>query len=357
MSRPNKKIRVLIAEDSKVISTLLKAILDESNEIEVIAIARDGNEAIEMVKRYRPDLITMDIFMPHCDGFLATKTIMAENPVPIIVISSKVNVKEMAVTFNSLAAGALAVIEKVSLSNDDRFLKFKRDLLHAIRVYSDVPVIKRRQFSKPANQGLTVNLEQKKIKLLAFGASTGGPEAINCILSRLSKDISFPILIVQHITAGFIQGFIDWLQLKSPYPVKLLNHNETLKAGVIYFAPDNYQLKLRYATSHIVASLEDETPINGFKPSIDYLFTHIDVRLVPKMAAGILTGMGTDGANGLKQLKDAGAITFAQDEQSSVVFGMPLAAAKLNAAAHTLSLQQIPDFIAKLNNTGGVKHD
>ncbi|STX49959.1 fused chemotaxis regulator; protein-glutamat [Legionella busanensis] len=341
----NKPIKVLIADDSKVSTQLLVSILEETSDIQVIATAKDGIEAIQLTKQLRPDLITMDIFMPNMDGIEATRTIMADCPTPIIIISSQYNKNMAESSFNALEAGALSIIEKPSPSSND-FAEAKRFILNSIRALAGVPVVTRKR-TLPLDSVSAVPKIEQTFKILALGSSTGGPAALNCILQGLPADFNIPIVITQHITKGFLEGLISWLQYQTSLKLEVAKHNQMLKPGHVYFAPDNFHLTITKGLEPI-AILKDSIPINHFKPSANVLFTSVAESYPKEAIGGILTGMGRDGAIGLLLMKKAGCYTFAQSKSTSVVFGMPGAAVEMQAINKIIDLEQISKFLAKI---------
>lgn len=349
-----KKINILICDDSAVIRQLLNTVLKEAEDINVIGYARDGIEAVQMTQKLKPDLITMDIEMPGIDGFEATKKIMSEFPTPIIVISSHVNTKEMNTTFNALTAGALTVIEKPHDILSAGFLEQKRNLFNLIRALSQVHVIRRRaDFMKKSIVELKKEkqlLVKNEVKIMAFGASTGGPAALHYILSRLPKFSSVPIVIVQHITDNFLPGLVNWLQMMSSLKIEIVQKNrQPLLPGTVYFAPDGFHLTIKKDVTPI-AVLENSPAIEYFKPSVTRLFSSIAESYPGLAVAGLLTGMGRDGAVGLLQMKQSGCHTFVQNQESSVVFGMPSAAKNIQAECDTIDLTEIPEYINQIFN-------
>lgn len=197
----------------------------------------------------------------------------------------------------------------------------------------------------------------KQAKLLALGASTGGPEALKFILSHLPKQFPIPIVIVQHISKGFLNGLIDWLQVGCSLTIKVANNNERLEPGFVYFAPDDYHLAITNQEDSLITKLVDSDPLFHFKPSINYLFHSLVKNNVTQVIAGLLTGMGKDGGDELLALKKKGAFTFVQNEQTSIVFGMPAYALSIDAANIEVALQRIPEILAKMLNIDGENHD
>jgi two-component system chemotaxis response regulator CheB len=344
-------IKVLIVEDSQVIRDLLTFILSSDPAIRVIGTARDGEEAVRAVKEKRPDVVTMDIIMPNMDGFEATRIIMEKTPTPIVIVSASRDPREVEKTFRAMEAGALAAISKPVGVAHPNYAQLTKELIKTVKLMSEVKVIKRRPqerkggvISGASKAGMTAPATPG-LKAVAIGASTGGPQAIQTILSRLPKDFPAPLLIVQHIAAGFVLGFADWLGNSSRLPVKIAAHGEYLLPGRVYIAPDDLQMGVDGGCRIILSSGEPE---NGLRPSVSWLFRSAS-EVFGKNAIGVLlTGMGKDGASELKRMKEKGAVTIVQNKESSIVYGMPGEAVAINAAAYVLSPAGIAEFLSGL---------
>jgi two-component system chemotaxis response regulator CheB len=336
------KIQVLITEDSPVIALLLREILSSVEDIEVIACAKNGLEAVNLTKRLKPDLVTMDICMPIMDGFEATQEIMEQCPTPIIVITSHANNHELEVTFDAMQAGALLIIEKPDLN--DNFSEIKKVLINSVRALSKVHVMKRRRKETLPIPISLIPINPLHAEILALGISTGGPSALKSILSGLPAQFPIPIVIVQHITKGFLQGLVSWLQKFSTLTLKIAENNQSLLPAHVYFAPDDMHLLIRKAKTPI-AILDDRSVIGNFRPSVTALFYSLATSYPATAMGGLLTGMGTDGAAGLLKMREAGCLTFAQSKATSVVYGMPQAAIALNATKNSIDLDKIPEFL------------
>ena len=350
-------INVLVVEDSPVVREFLIHILSSDPDITVIATAHDGEEALDLVRRYRPDVITMDIHMPKLNGLEATRLIMETNPTPIVIVSGSGNTHEVATTFDAMNAGALAVLRRPAGIGHMDHQAMARNMVQTIKLMSEVKVVRRWSHMRtagptlqPANLGLI--RESAQIRVVALGASTGGPSAIETILAALPRNFPVPILIVQHMAAGFVGGFVRWLANSSRLPVHVATHGALLLPGHVHIAPDEYQMKVERGGRIILTKDELE---NGLRPSVSYLFRAVAEVYGCDAVAGLLTGMGRDGANELRLLKESGAVTFAQDRDSSVVNGMPGEAVKLDAAMLVLPLEKIAAALMNLVNHQG-KH-
>ncbi|MCX6844861.1 MAG: chemotaxis-specific protein-glutamate methyltransferase CheB [candidate division WOR-3 bacterium] len=347
-SRKRPPIRVLIVEDSPVAREFLAYVLSSDPAIQVVGFARNGVEAVEVARKERPDVITMDIHMPIMDGYEATRRIMETVPTPIVIVSGSTGANEVAGTFLALERGALAVVRRPPGLNHAEFEAGSRELIQTVKLMSEIKVVRRipraaREAAHFPTPGTAA--PGAIIRAIAIGASTGGPPVLQRILSRLPRDLPVPLLIVQHMAAGFIRGFAEWLSGASSFPVHIASPGEVPLPGHGYTPPDGLHLGL---DSDARIMLSDLPPENGLRPAVAHLFRSVAQVLGPDAAGVLLTGMGTDGAKELKMMKDRGAITIAQDEASSVVFGMPGEAVKLGAAAYVLPPEGIAALLATL---------
>jgi two-component system, chemotaxis family, protein-glutamate methylesterase/glutaminase len=343
-------IRVLIVEDSPVAREFLAYLLTSDPVIQVVGVAKNGAEALDAVTRLRPDVITMDIHMPIMDGFEATRRIMETVPTPIVIVSGSTGVTEVASTFHAMEAGALAVVVRPPGMNHDAFEEGSKELIRTVKLMSEIKVVRRIPTTHKARAPRRPPIAPPpilpmEIQVAAMGASTGGPPVLQKILSRLPQDLRFPVLIVQHIAPGFVKGFGEWLAGASGFPVRIASRGELPLPGRAYVAPEGFHMGVGIGPRIV---LSDHAPENGLRPSVAHLFRSVAQVLGPAAVGVLLTGMGRDGAQELKAMKDKGAITIAQDEESSVVHGMPAEAIKLDAATYVLPPEGIADFLAAL---------
>ena len=339
---------VLIVDDSPTLRHLIRAILTTDSELKVVGEARNGAEAVAMVLRLQPDVVTMDIQMPLMDGYEAIRRIMSENPVPIVVLTSTESDIRLGATYKGVESGALMVVGKPrGLPGEDPEAD---ELINVVKAMADVKVIRRRwpaakrpQSSEKRNP--VSRPVQRSYQVLAIGTSTGGPPALRTVLSELPATFPVPVLVVQHISKGFTSGLARWLNETIPMRVKLADELEPLLPGTVYIAPDELHLQV---SSRKKVVLLDENPLDGHRPSVTALFNAV-AKHYGRAAVGVLmTGMGRDGANGLYAMKQAGAYTIAQDEASSIVFGMPKEAIVMGAATEVLALKKISYKIKEL---------
>lgn len=341
-------VRVLIVDDSPVARELLAHVLGGSSRIQVVGMARDGEEAVREAERLRPDVIVMDIHLPGIDGFAATRRIMETSPTRIVMATATSDANEVAANFRAIDAGALAVLAKPRGPGHPQFAAAADELVRTVRVMSEVPVVKR--WPRPgatsrAPAPPSAPSPSSAVRIVVAGASTGGPIALKELLAGLPKDLPVPILVVQHISDSFVDGFAQWLGDSSGYAVRVATDGEETRSGVAYVAPSGSHMQVRSSGTVV---LVDGPKEHGVKPSVSVLFRSAAAAFGAAAAAVLLTGMGRDGAQELKLLRDGGSITFAQDRESSVVFGMPGAAVALGAAQHVLPPQKIATVLAGL---------
>lgn len=341
-------VRVVVAEDSPTARALLVAMLRSDPAFEVVGEASDGVEAIELVKALRPDVVTMDIQMPRLDGFEATKTLMIEAPTPIVIISS-LDVASVEVSMAALAAGALAVLPKPVGPTAPDFAKVSRHLLMTVRAMSEVKLV-RRWPAVPAYKGGdakttgTYPIPDTGLACIAIAASTGGPAAILKILRALEKGATPPILVVQHISHGFAGGMATWLDQSTSLDVSLAVAGERLEPGHVYLAPDDVHLGI---SARATVALASTAPQLGFRPSASHLFESVGRALGRSATGVILTGMGSDGVEGLRALHRLGGHVVAQDQATSDVYGMPQAAAQAGVVDVVLPLDEIAPYLTR----------
>ena len=342
-------IRVVVAEDSLTTRELLVEILESDPEIRVVGQATNGAEAVELVARLRPDLVTMDVHMPVMDGFTATKEIMVRVPTPILIVSASARGRDVELSLDAIRAGALMVVTKPDDPRSARFDGRRDELVAMAKAMAEVKVVRRWNGVRAASPPAPRVPAGARARLVAIAASTGGPAALQRVFSGLPGSLEAPIVCVQHIAAGFVGGLADWLNASCDLRVKVAEHGEPLSARTVYLAPDDRHLGVGAGnTCAVVAS----PPINGFRPSGTHLFDSAAAAYGASLVALILTGMGSDGVEGLRAVKRAGGRVIAQDEASSVVYGMPREAALAGVVDAVLAIDDIPLHVATLVRGG-----
>ncbi len=331
-------IRVLVVEDSATVRHRLVAALSADPELSVVAETDNGQAAVEFCRELRPDVVTIDMMLPVMNGLEATRRIMERTPTPILIVSASTNRGELFRTYEALAAGAVDVLEKPLGIGDDaawdgRLVKLVK-LVSRIRVIRRFPDRERREAVPPEAARA---LGSAACRAVAMGASTGGPAAVRSVLRSLPRGFPVPILLVIHIGKAFGAALADWLDGQSPLRAAYAEDGEPLPAvgdGRVVVAPPDRHLVVRNGRLRLTGSQER----NFCRPSVDELFESVARELGPRGAGCVLTGMGRDGADGLLAIRRAGGPTFAQDEATSIVYGMPRAAVEIGAARSVLPL-------------------
>ena len=343
-------INVLIADDSASVRLFLSQLLSADPDIEVVGTAGDGEEVLEAVARLRPDVITMDVHMPRMNGLVATRRIMETVPTPIVIVSGNLDAEEVATTFHALDAGAVAALPRPHGAGHPDHEWEAKAFVQTVKLMAEVKVVRRwaRPAEGPPPKSVprpSIAEAQAEIGVVAIGASTGGPQVIHTILDGLPRDFPVPILIVQHMAAGFLEGFVTWLSGTSGGVPCLPVDGERLLPGRAYIAPDGCHMEV---TVDRTIALQRTPPENGLRPSVAALFRSVARVYGEKTIGVLLTGMGTDGAQELRLMKEQGAITIVQDPESSVVHGMPGEALKLGAAMYTIAPETIVSVLKRL---------
>ncbi len=338
-----KRIRVLVAEDSATAREALLATFATDRGVEVVGVAKDGAEAVALTVRLRPDIVTMDIHMPVLDGYEATRRIMAEAPTPILIVSSSIDVSDAQSSLNALRAGALDLCEKPSFAADAAAEDARARFLDMVRALADVRVVRRTRAAPRARSNVN-DRRGESAEIVAIAASTGGPAALAQLVAALPADLPVPMLAVQHNTRGFMPALAGWLNSAGDLRVRIADRGDRPEPGTLYLAADDHHLGV---DGQRRIALDERPPIGGFRPSATFLFESVGRAYGPGALAVMLTGMGSDGVDGLRRLREAGGRTFAQDEASSVVFGMPRAAIAAGVADEVIALADLPARICE----------
>jgi two-component system chemotaxis response regulator CheB len=344
MNDLGRRLRVLVVEDSAVARRLIVHILNSDPELEVIAEAETGDAAVRMATRRRPDVIVMDVAMPSMDGLQATRRIMEVLPTPIVLMSATYDARDLSKYFEALEAGALSLVAKPSGPRASTFAAEAATLTTTVKLMAEVKLVRRRVGGPSgaevvaAPPPVSVRARRRPVEIVAIAASTGGPAALATILGALPPTMPVPMVVVQHITSGFHQGLVDWLDSASPVSVRLAGDGQPLRAGEVLVAPSGAHLGV---TGDGRVALSRDPPIGGHRPSATHLFRSVASVYGAAAVGAILTGMGEDGVAGLRLVKEAGGLVLAQDKATSVVYGMPHKAVCLGIVDLVLPLDRV----------------
>ncbi|HIK36990.1 MAG: chemotaxis-specific protein-glutamate methyltransferase CheB [Geminocystis sp.] len=361
-------IKVLLVEDSPVALTIIRRIIESAEDMTLVGTARSGVEALELLSKVKPDIVCTDLMMPRMNGLELIHKIMTTNPVPILVISGCIQEDDENNIFQLLEAGAVDIFPKPASGTLQEYDSIRERLLEKIRVIAGVKVFTKRvrparirlvdpwekpvKVHKPPATPLqeATQSSTSPIAVVALAASTGGPQAFQEVLGSLPADFPVPLLCVQHISTGFLKGFLEWLQGNIPLPVVIAKTGEKPQPGKVYFPPERMHLRIDGQGRFYCG---DDTPVDNHNPSATVLFETVAHYYGPSAVGVLMTGMGRDGARGLLTLKQKGGYTIAQDESSSIVFGMPQEAIKLGAVHKVLPLPHIAPHLLKLLQSRG----
>lgn len=336
------KVRVLVVDDSALIRQFITAALSATPDIEVVGEAVDPHDAREKIKALNPDVITLDVEMPKMDGIAFLANLMRLRPMPVVMVST-LTAKASVVTLNALELGAVDFVEKPNAGLSGNMDDFTQEVQEKVRMASKANVTQLQNAPRKVNKhSAPIQSSSKRFShIIALGASTGGTEAIKSLLSTYPAG-GPPIVVAQHIPKNFSASFAQRLNDTCDVNAVEAEHNQPIVAGTVYIAPGGYHLTIREKAGGMYCWLDQTEKVNRHRPSVEVLFDSVTTRLKSHQSIGvILTGMGNDGAEAMKRMRDAGFYTIAQDEATSVVWGMPGAAAKLNAACEILPLSQI----------------
>ncbi|ACM21723.1 protein glutamate methylesterase CheB associated with MCPs of classes 40H and 40+24H, response receiver domain-containing [Geotalea daltonii FRC-32] len=320
-----RKIRVLVVDDSAFVRRAIVRMFENSSDIQVIDVASNGEMAIDMIKSLKPDVVTLDVKMPVLDGLSALERIMKECPAPVIMLSSLME-KGGDNTLRALELGAVDFVDKSAAGGAMDISVLARELISKIRMAAQVDVDKLRVGEgREVSPPVQVVAEKRETEVVLIGTSTGGPPALQNILTRIPASFPCPILIVQHMPAGFTAPLAERLDRLCAVPVKEAKNDEAVMPGTVYIAPAGSHLKLKREGNHLLVVLDSLPEGTLHRPSVDVLFESAAAACGGKILSFVLTGMGRDGASGAKAVKDAGGKVFIESEKTCIVFGMPKA--------------------------------
>lgn len=340
-----KKYKVLVVDDSIVMRRIISDLISQDSEMEVVGTAKNGAEAIERVRALNPDVITMDIEMPVMDGLTALQHIIADSPRPVVMLSS-MDKRQADITLKALEMGAVDFIPKTSGALSLDLERISGTILEKVKAAAKAKV----DFARPPVRGI-VPIDMPALNgewIVVIGASTGGPKALPEVLAHLPGNLPAAVLVVQHMPEGFTRSFAERLNWSSPLEVKEAEDGEEIKHGTVYIAPGNRHMTIQGTKIH----LEDGPKVNFVRPAVDVLMKSVAAVYGPRTVGVILTGMGADGAEGMKAIKEYGGKTIVQNEETCVVYGMPKAVVDRGAADRIVPLEDISDNIVVMLSTG-----
>ncbi len=340
------RVYVLGCGTQDLVRQVLGTILEADPAIQVIGYASDGKEAVEKAFQLKPDLITMDINMPGMDGLEATEKIMAYRPTPILIVTSARDRRGVQITMEDLAVGALEVLEQTPPLPDKSWEGLGTKLVEKVKLLAGVRVITHlKGRSRHLPDRVRADGQEKAHRVVGIGVSTGGPGVLSQILKPLPADFPMALLIVQHMSEGFMPGLVEWLSRDVRLPIQLAHEGDLVKPGLALMAPEGSHLVVQQGGR---ARLRQALPVGGHRPSADVLLHSVAATYGEAAIGVLLTGMGRDGAEGLRAIRDAGGSTIVQDEDSCAVFGMPKAAIDLGAAQEVLPPSGIAERLIQL---------
>ncbi len=339
-------IRVLIVDDSAFVRQALTRMLTSDPDIEIAGTAADGREALERVLALRPDVITLDIKMPRMGGLEALKRIMAHCPTPVLLLSSLTS-EGADTTLRGLELGAMDFVDKSSVQGHMNLFALAEELKAKVKALAGVPRSKlgpAPSFPVPG-AAAAVAARPRGVEVVVIGTSTGGPPALQAIIPRLPRGLPSAVLVVQHMPVGFTRSLAERLQSRSALPVREARDGETVVAGEVLIAPAGVHMKVRHRAEDTRIVLDEEPRSALHRPSVDVLMMTVAKAYGPRVLGVVLTGMGSDGVEGLRAIREAGGLTLAESEESCVIYGMPKAAVEAGVVDRSLPLVAVPDAI------------
>lgn len=355
MTLPTKKIRVLIADDSALMRKILSDIVNSDPQLEVIATAKNGQEAYDKACALKPDVVTMDVEMPVLNGLQALDLLMKENPLPVVMLSALTQTGANA-TITALEKGAVDFIAKPSGSISVDIADLSQEIIAKIKTSANIQISKiKRVTTKSKIDTVPIkpdlpSMLRSTVPLVVIGTSTGGPKALHEVMSSLPSGLNTAILIVQHMPPGFTRSLAQRLDTVSHFEVKEAEDGDIIERGKAYVAPGNFHMEIIAADTKNKLRLTQKPQVNGHRPSVDVLF-HSAAKIKDTKVGVIMTGMGGDGAIGLKALKDNGVVTIGESAETCVVYGMPKSAFLLGAVDYEVPLYKIGEQIVQALRT------
>ena len=339
-----ERIRIVVIEDSALMRLVVSDILKSDPELEVVGMAGNGKDGVEMVEKTRPHVVITDLMMPEYDGLYAIRNIMRKNPMPIMVLSGAGD-ESSQVVFEAMQAGACDFLEKPQQKGAGGVRGVDKELIAMVKAISKTKVNAAKVLTTNQNTKLHSFGTSLPYDVFAIGASTGGPGAIEEVVRKLPGNFPVPVVLAQHMPASFITSFAARINTLTPLNVKVAEEGETLRPGNIYIAPGTANMEVQKVAGKVIVTLNNRTYTDFNNPSVNCLFESVANVYKNKSISVILTGMGKDGARGMKMMKDAGGYTIAQDKNSCVVYGMPAAAVEMGGVTQSVRLVDISSFV------------
>jgi two-component system chemotaxis response regulator CheB len=341
---PRAKIRVLVVDDSAFVRQALSRMIGSAPDMEVVGTAADGVEGLEKARTLRPDVVTLDVKMPRMDGLVALQRIMAECPVPVLLLSSLTS-EGADVTLRGLELGAVDFVDKSTVQGPMNLLSLADELQAKVRALAWAR-------ERPASTAAPLQVREapavppRRTEVVVIGASTGGPPALQQIIPILPKDLDRALLVVQHMPLGFTRSLAERLAARSRLPVKEAEEGEMVQPGRVLIAPAGRHLKVRRRGSVVRVVLDDEPQEALHRPSVDVLMASVAKAYGARATGLLLTGMGADGVEGLRAIRAAGGVTLVESEETCVIFGMPKAALEAGVVDRVLPLHRLAEEIS-----------
>ena len=346
-----RRVRVMIVEDSLSIRQFLEFVIGNDSRLEIVSSVSNAEQAIKELPSTSPDVISMDIHLPGMNGLEATQRIMEEQPTPIVIVTGSLSPQTLHTSLNALQAGAVAIVEKPVGASHAEYITLSSRLCTQLAIMSQVRVIRQRLNKRhrfldepPVPCFVPTTLRRPTVKMIGIVASTGGPRAVQTVLSNLPAEFPVPVVLVQHIAPSFHNGFVQWLNHTSPLTVVIAGHAQVARPGHVYVAPPECHLEV----DGMLLLLRHGDPVAAQRPSGTLLLQSMANTLKQRALGIVLTGMGDDGARGLLSIRQAGGFTIAEDASTAAVYGMPAVAAQLGAVCEPLPLGSISGRVKQL---------
>ncbi|MCB1141225.1 MAG: chemotaxis response regulator protein-glutamate methylesterase [Leptospiraceae bacterium] len=347
-----RKIKAIIIDDSALVRNIITDLLESDGSIEVIATGKTGLDCVQLVEKLRPDVVTLDVEMPVMDGLTALKELSQKNIKVGVIMLSVLTQHGAKATFQALELGAIDFVPKPSTAMKMDMEDIGKLLKSKILGYFE----SEHRIQPPrvkVKVGNFPSIKKVPVKAIGIGTSTGGPNALQILFKQFPENFQYPIFVVQHMPAGFTKAFAERLDEISKIKVKEAENGEIVRPGWAYIAPGNFHMKIQRKDMNISIELDQGSPVNGHRPSVDVTFDSLSECYGPALLPIIMTGMGRDGADSIKRLRDKGSTTIAQDEKTSVIFGMNRQAIDLGAIDHIVALEDIvPQMIRIIKERG-----